>query len=264
MGTERGSVIVTGAASGIGEACARSLAECGYRVLLVDKESQPTKDIADQVGGVSFQLDITEEQAVRDLLQTVKERWGIPTGLVTSAGITHNPASPEDMSLEEWQTVMTVDVQGTWLPAKVFGEAMAKSGGGNIVTVSSVAGLRSTPLHAYGPAKAAVIQITENLATQWGRSGVRVNGVAPGYTLTPLLETRIQAGHRDPRRMKENSALGRLVTREEVAATVEFLLSEKASAITGVTIPVDAGWLTMPPWSTYQDMPKIESVSMKS
>jgi len=107
------------------------------------------------------------------------------------------------------------------------------------------------PMHAYAPAKAAVIAITECLAAEWGRSGVRVNAVSPGYTLTPALQAAIDKGQRDVSMLNENSALGRMVSPEEVARAVCFLASEDASAITGANLPVDCGWLVTPSWHTY-------------
>ncbi len=111
--------------------------------------------------------------------------------------------------------------------------------------------MRSVPLHSYGPAKAAVIAMTECLAAEWGRSQVRVNAVAPGYTRTPALQAAIESGRRDPTALERNSALGRMVEPSEIADAVAFLASDEAKAITGVTLPVDAGWLVATPWHTY-------------
>ena len=96
---------------------------------------------------------------------------------------------------------------------------------------------------AYNPTKAAIKQLTELLAVEYGPFNVRVNGVAPGYTLTENLRERIAAGLRDGDRMKQASALEMLITPEHIADAIEFLASAKAAAITGVTLPVDAGWL---------------------
>jgi NAD(P)-dependent dehydrogenase (short-subunit alcohol dehydrogenase family) len=128
---------------------------------------------------------------------------------------------------------------------------MAERGAGAIVNIASITAMRSVPLHAYAPAKAAVVASTECLAAEWGRSGVRVNAVSPGYTLTERVAAQIAAGHRDPQAICRNSAIPRLVRPEEVADAVLFLLSERASAITGVNLPVDCGWLLAPSWDTY-------------
>jgi len=122
---------------------------------------------------------------------------------------------------------------------------------GSIVNISSVAGSRSMPLHSYSPAKAAVISMTQCLAAEWGRSGIRVNSVAPGYTLTPALEAAIARKERQVDGAIGNSPLPRLVRPEEIANGVSFLLSERASAITGVDLPVDCGWLVGTTWDMY-------------
>ena len=111
--------------------------------------------------------------------------------------------------------------------------------------------MRSMPLHAYAPAKAAVIAITECLAAEWGPAQVRVNAVSPGYTRTPPLQAAIERGERDVSALAGNAALGRLVEPDEVARVVAFLAGPEASAITGVNLPVDCGWLLAPSWHTY-------------
>ena len=108
------------------------------------------------------------------------------------------------------------------------------------------------PLHAYGPAKAAVIATTECLAAEWGPAQVRVNAVSPGYTRTPAVAGGDRSsGERDPSALAGNSALGRLVEPSEIAKVVAFLASPLASAITGANVPVDCGWLVAPSWHTY-------------
>ncbi len=111
--------------------------------------------------------------------------------------------------------------------------------------------MRSTPLHAYGPLKAAVIRLTENLAAEWGRSGVRVNCLSPGSVLTPAMQQAIDTGQRDRTRIEQSAATGRIVLPEEVAKVAAFLLSDDASAITGVNLPVDHGWLVANSWASF-------------
>jgi NAD(P)-dependent dehydrogenase (short-subunit alcohol dehydrogenase family) len=128
---------------------------------------------------------------------------------------------------------------------------MAKRGSGAIVNVASILGVSSSPLHAYGPTKAAVISLTANLAAEWGRSGVRVNAVAPGFTTTPALSLAVGLQYVDAARLSEASALGRMVTADEVAASIAFLASDLASAITGATLTVDCGALAAGSWASY-------------
>ena len=116
-----------------------------------------------------------------------------------------------------------------YVTSVAFGRRMAQRGRGSIVNIASIAGMRSMPLHAYAPAKAALIAMTECLAAEWGRSGVRVNAVLPGYTRTPALQAAIDKRERDVSALVENSALGRMVEPKEVARAVAFLASADAA-----------------------------------
>jgi NAD(P)-dependent dehydrogenase (short-subunit alcohol dehydrogenase family) len=247
--------VVTGGASGIGEACARLLADRGADVVIADIDVDRARQVADALGGHALEMDVSSEESVRAGVRRCDEEFGDVDVLVTSAGVTQNPTGPEDFDQTSWDRVVAIDLRGTWLCASLFGAGMAARGRGSIVTIASIAGMRSMPLHAYSPAKAGVISMTANLAAEWGRSGVRVNVVSPGYTLTPLLQAVIDSGHRDPTDLIENSALGRLVSPDEIAAAVGFLASDDAAAITGINLPVDAGWLATTSWHTYGGIP---------
>jgi NAD(P)-dependent dehydrogenase (short-subunit alcohol dehydrogenase family) len=243
--------VVTGGASGIGEACARLFAIRGARVVVADRREARAAEVASDIGGVAMAVDVARNESVEALATRVEAEVGPTDILVTSAGIAQNPVPPENLPLETYDRVLEVDLRGTYLSCLAFGPRMARRGRGSIITIASITGMRSTPLHSYGPAKAAVINLTAGLAAEWGRSGVRVNTVSPGYTLTPLLRHAIEQGRRDPAILAENSALGRMVEPDEIARAVAFLASAEASAITGINLPVDAGWLTAGPWHTY-------------
>jgi NAD(P)-dependent dehydrogenase (short-subunit alcohol dehydrogenase family) len=247
--------VVTGGASGIGAAVSRHCAERGATVVVADLASDQAKTVASEISGHAVTLDVTDEDQVSAVADQIEREVGPVDILVTSAGITQRPLSPEELGITEWDNVLRVDLRGTWLCAVEFGKRMAVKGNGSIVTIASIAGMRSMPLHAYTPAKSAVIALTADLATEWGRSGVRANSVAPGYTLTPLLQDQIDQGQRDVTNLTRQTALGRLVETDEVADTVCFLASDRASAITGVNVPVDCGWLVAPTWSTYSGVP---------
>lgn len=155
------------------------------------------------------------------------------------------------VDVADWDEVVRVDQRGTYLAAVVFGARMAARRRGSIVNIASIAGMRSMPLHAYAPAKAAVIAMTECLAAEWGPDLVRVNAVSPGYTRTPALQAAIDKGERDVAALAQDAALGRLVEPAEIARAVAFLAGPDAAAITGVNLPVDCGWLVAGSWHTY-------------
>jgi NAD(P)-dependent dehydrogenase (short-subunit alcohol dehydrogenase family) len=200
-------------------------------------------------------MDVADAAAVEATAQRIEEDLGPVVGLVNSAGIIQRPLPPEELAMEDWDRVVAVDQRGTYAACLAFGRRMADRGGGSIVNIASVAGSRSMPLHAYAPAKAAVINMTACLAAAWGGRNVRVNSVSPGYTLTPALQDAIDAGEREVSRLTANAALGRLVRPSEVAEASAFLLSPAASGITGIDLPVDAGWLAGSSWATYGGLP---------
>lgn len=247
--------VVTGGASGIGLACTRNLVNRGDRVVILDLPGVAIPDDLARAGVRLFDCDVSDAFAVKLAVDALEKEHGPVSTLVNSAGIIQPRLKPESLDMLTWDKVIAVDQRGTYLCCVAFGTRMALRGHGSIVNIASITGLRSVPLHAYAPAKAAVISITKCLASEWGRSGVRVNSVSPGYTLTPALQAAIDRNDRNPDDLIRSTALGRLVKPEEVAAAVGFLTSSAASAITGIDLPVDAGWLVGTPWQTYGGVP---------
>jgi NAD(P)-dependent dehydrogenase (short-subunit alcohol dehydrogenase family) len=149
--------------------------------------------------------------------------------------------------------VMQVNVEGTFNLNRVFGTRMVRERTGSIVNIASTVAHGSSPLHAYGPSKAAIVNLTRGLAGQWGRAGVRVNSVSPGATITPRVAARPPGRYATD--LNSQMALGRRVEPNEVAEGVEFLASDRASAITGIDLLIDAGWLTASTWGLYGGVP---------
>lgn len=247
--------VVTGGASGIGRATAHVLRRDGYMVWVADINLESSKSVAGKVEGEAFYLDVSDENSIQDLVATAASRDIVPHVLVNCAGIIQAAVTPDQLPQEDWDRVTNIDWRGTYICCREFGGKMAEAGRGAIVSIASIAAMRSVPLHAYGPAKAAVVAMTQNMASEWGRSGVRVNSVSPGFTLSPPIIEAIKSGARSEEALASQSAMGRLVKPEEVANTIAFLCSDKASAITGVNLPVDAGWLVAGSWETYGGVP---------
>ncbi|NTF59621.1 SDR family NAD(P)-dependent oxidoreductase [Rhizobium rhizogenes] len=243
--------VVTGGASGIGAACCRELVRHGARIVVLDRAEEAARAVAAELNGVAKALDVGSPEHIEAVAKEIEAEFGIPDIVVNSAGIIQLPLPPEDLSLELWDDVIRINQRGTYLTCLAFGRRMATARKGSIVNIASIAGMRSMPLHAYSPAKAAVIAMTENLAAEWGRSQVRVNAVSPGYTLTPAIKGAIDRGERDPSKLSENSALGRMVKPDEIAAVVAFLAGPAASAVTGANIPVDCGATVAMSWNPY-------------
>jgi NAD(P)-dependent dehydrogenase (short-subunit alcohol dehydrogenase family) len=246
-----GIAVITGGASGIGAACCREFAACGAQVVVVDRELNRAEEVASEISGRAWRIDVADEAATEAGAAAIEGEVGPVDILVNSAGIIQIPMRPTELTMAAYDDVVRVDQRGTYVASVAFGRRMVARRRGAIINIASVAGMRSMPLHAYAPAKAAVIATTECLAAEWGPAQVRVNAVSPGYTRTPALQAAIEKGQRDPSALAGNSALGRLVEPSEIAKVVVFLASPLASAITGANVPVDCGWLVAPSWHTY-------------
>lgn len=245
------TALVTGGASGIGLACAELLSERGARVVLADLDPARAGEAAAALGAHPLAFDVADRAAVAAAhAQLASENITVDL-LVNCAGIVQSPEPPDRLPIDDFRRVVAIDFEGTYHCCAEFGSAMARRGRGAIVNIASVAGMRSMPLHAYSPAKAAVISLTECLAAEWGRSGVRVNCVSPGYTVTAALQQQIDLGLRDPEKLKHNSALGVLIAPADIARVIAFLLSDEAAVITGANLAADAGWLVAGSWATF-------------
>jgi len=246
-------VVITGGASGIGRASADRFAAAGDTVVLADVNEEMGTAAADDLGvNASFRrLDVANDADVAAFAADVERDVGPVDILVNSAGLLQNKATTQAQPLDEHDRIWAVNYRGTYAMCRAFGPPMMARGSGAIVNIASVNSFTPLPLPAYNPTKVAVEGLTRLLAGEFGPGGVRVNAVAPGFTLTPALQARIESGHRDPAGMEGLSTLGRLVLPKEVADAIFFLASDAASAITGVNLPVDCGYLAGISYNTY-------------
>jgi NAD(P)-dependent dehydrogenase (short-subunit alcohol dehydrogenase family) len=244
-----GIVLVTGGSRGIGAATAMLLAQQGRRVVIADITPEILPGTQTTLWPDAF--DVSSETDVIDGIAEIEDVHGPISGLVNAAGVFGKMHTAERVRMENWDREINIDLRGTFLVARSVGERMAKRFHGAIVNIASVAGMTSGPIHAYAAAKAGVIQLTQTLAAEWGRAGVRVNAVSPGFTRTVALEAGIASGALDKDRLARNTAMNRLVEPIEVAHAIAWLLGPMSSGVTGINLPVDAGFIAGSTWDAY-------------
>ena len=251
------SVVVTGGASGIGAAVCRRVVESGGHVAVLDLNAEASASLSHELGrrAIAATADVLDEAALAAVNDTLVAKMPPISGLVNCAGIAQIPKSIEDYAVADWARVVDSHLKGTYISCRVFGSAMAARGYGAIVNLASVLSFRPGPVLAYGPAKAAIVNLTEALAVQWARCGVRVNAVAPGWTDTPFLKPKERAGERDLTPILRATPLGRLMKPHEIAEVIFFLLSPASAVIVGATIPCDGGVIAGCGWAPYGGFP---------
>jgi NAD(P)-dependent dehydrogenase (short-subunit alcohol dehydrogenase family) len=244
-----GVALVTGGASGIGEACARRFARDGWRVAIVDRDRARAETVAGDIarggaGCAAHVADVADPEAVEAAVAAVVADWGRIDACVTAAGVLETVSTVMEMDLETHDRIWRVNYNGTLHTCRAVGRAMQGQGSGAIVTLGSINSFAALPLPAYCPSKTAILRLTELLAVELGRFGVRVNGVAPTYVRTPAVQAKIDSGERDERAIRRSNALGIFVEPADVAEVAAFLCSDAARAVSGVMLPVDAGHLS--------------------
>ena len=239
--------IVTGAARGIGFAVAQALGQAGARVIIADRNADEASESAETLSREGLQataiaLDVADSQAVETAASDVVSRFGRVDILVNNAGV-GGLASALDLSDAEWRRVLDVNTDAVFWCARAFGRHMIEKRSGSIVNIGSMSGLivnRGFSAAHYMVSKAGVHQITKALAVEWAGAGVRVNAVAPGYTVTSQTELlRSRPDLRDA--CLDTTPMGRFAEPVEIASAVLFLASDAASYCTGTILTVDGG-----------------------
>lgn len=233
-----GAVVVTGAASGIGEAVARRLAADGVPVGVLDRNAEGAARVADDIGGLALVADVADSAALEAALDRAAEQFGGLRGLVNNAGV-GNLKPLEAYTDKEVDLIWRVNVAGTFAGLRAAARLL-RPGGGAVVNVASVSGVRPTRGEApYSAAKAAVVALTQAAALELAPD-VRVNCVSPGFVRTPLNEV-IAGDDRLRGTIESGTPLRRVGTADEVAELVVFLLSDRSSYLTGQNIVLDGG-----------------------
>jgi NAD(P)-dependent dehydrogenase (short-subunit alcohol dehydrogenase family) len=244
--------VVTGAARGIGFACADALSEAGAHVVITDmdvKAAAAAVDILIAKGrsASSHSLDVTKSSDAEETAAAIVKAHGHVDILVNNAGIAKSFIPAEMMDDDTWLSVLDVNLNGVFWCARAFGRHMLERGQGAIVNIGSISGyIVNYPQEQaqYNASKAAVHHLTKSLAAEWAPRGLRVNAVAPTYIITDLTRSVADDSSSDVRKQWiDGTPMGRMGQPEEIASAVLFLASDAASLMTGSIVVVDGGFL---------------------
>ena len=233
--------LITGAARGIGLATAKGLVEDGWKVAMLDRDVEALSEaVAEVEGAVEIRADVSLPEDVERAVAEVTAAFGRLDGLVNNAGVA-DFGPIRETSFERWRRVMETNLDGPFLMTQAFTDLLAADGGGAVVNITSISGLRASTLRvAYGTSKAALAHLTLQQAAELGELGIRVNAVAPGPVATKLAmavhtQDIIDAYH-------DALPLNRYGKEAEIGEAIRFLLSDKASFITGQILAADGGF----------------------
>ncbi|MEO7206010.1 MAG: SDR family NAD(P)-dependent oxidoreductase [Steroidobacteraceae bacterium] len=248
------TVLVTGAAQGLGLTVATLLSQREYRVILVDIQTVEVqvlrlRDLGRDAHGIRG--DVSSEAFVLELAQQIGRDFGAIDGLVNNAGISLIVPA-EETSAAQWQRVMAVNLFAPFLLCRYLGAQMLGRGSGSIVNVASIAGLAAVSHRsAYNSSKHGLVGLTKTLAAEWGGRGVRVNAVCPGWIKTEMDTADQGAGAYSDADIVERVPLARFAAPADVAEAIAFLLdADRSGFINGTSLPVDGGWLADASWNS--------------
>jgi NAD(P)-dependent dehydrogenase (short-subunit alcohol dehydrogenase family) len=254
MTAARKTVLVTGAAQGLGLTAATLLSQRDYRVFLIDIQSVEEqvlrlRDLGGEARGISG--DLSAEGFVLELAQMIGREYGALDGLVNNAGISLIVPA-EQTSAAQWQPVMAINLFAPFLLCRHLGAQMLRRGSGSIVNVASIAGLAAVSHRsAYNASKHGLVGLTKTLAAEWGGRGVRVNAVCPGWIKTEMDTADQGAGAYSDADIVDRVPLARFARADDVAEAIAFLLDANRSGfVNGISLPVDGGWLADASWNS--------------
>ena len=240
-------VLLTGAASGIGKATAQEAAGEGAKLLLSDVNDDAGQQVADDLGAGYESCDVTDESAVEALVRKPVDEFGRLDAAFNCAGILGTVALTTDTNYDDWRRIMEVDLNGVFLCTKHELRVMSERGSGSILNMASAAGLIGWPgASGYVAAKHGVVGLTKAAAVEFAPQSIRVNAICPAYTKTPmvddLFENLLGGDQANVEAALANHPIGRFANAQEIAAACVWLLSDKASFVTGTAMSVDGGY----------------------
>lgn len=240
------SILVVGGGSGIGMACVELANEWGWRVFVGD--ITPPTAVAVRKNIVPLQIDVRSTDSVARATQEIEAKTSVLDGVIYTAGVI-DPARATKTSDASWERMFDVHVQGAHRVLRATYPLLVRSDRAAVCLTSSVAALIGVNGRvSYCAAKGAVDGMVRGLATEWARDRIRVNGVAPGYTETPLMREAEASGLLDIPQMLSRVPMHRVASTAEIAAVMAFLISDQASYVTGQIIAVDGGLTTSGDW----------------
>jgi NAD(P)-dependent dehydrogenase (short-subunit alcohol dehydrogenase family) len=240
------TAIITGGSRGIGKEMAEALAEAGASLMLCARREEWLVETVEEFRARGFSVegktcDVSKPEDVQAVVDETVEKAGKVDILINNAGISWG-AMPEEMPLAQWQKVLDVNLTGCFLMAQAVGKEMLERNSGSIINIASISGITSSangPFYAgYVASKAGLIGLTRELAASWGRKGIRVNAIAPGFFHSRLADAVIDIYERS---IQENNAIPRIGNEGELKGATVFLASDASSYVTGQTIVVDGG-----------------------
>ena len=240
--------VVTGASSGLGVTFARALASAGAAVVLAARRVDRLEELAAEIQGqggraIAARCDVTNENDVDALVDLTLSTYGTVDVLVNNAGMS-NPQPALTESVEDFRQMLEVNLTGVFVCAQRFGRIMVNTNRGCIINVASILGFVASgqiPQASYSASKAAVVNLTRELAAQWARSGVRVNGIAPGWFHSEMTEGMFD-DEQALQWIRKKTPAGRPGKEHELAGTLLYLASDASSYVHGQTLVVDGGW----------------------
>lgn len=234
------SAVVTGGGSGIGRATCRRMAEEGARVAVLDVDGPSAEEVAHEIGGVGYAVDVSDPDALRGIVDTAASELGGLSIIYNNAG-TSTFNRLDEIDPAEWERVLRVNLTGVWAGIRAAAPHMQAAGGGSIVSTASISGTR--PAAGEGPyaaSKAAVAALTASAALEYAPS-IRVNAVSPGMIRTAMTAPMFEFMPNQVERFEKGTPVGRIGEPEDVADVVVFLCSDLARFVTGQNIVVDGG-----------------------